>query len=241
MPPAADDAQDGQSRPPPSPTIATTTTTTTTTTSGPYSTTSTTHISPGQGTTLHHDGPTSTTVTHPPVTTTTHMPALQPSDPQQHPPQAPSYPLRLRSSSIRIRRPSRQPSAHDLQETHAPPTAPLSPIPAGENTWETGRRRSSSEPRPPPQSMFNDDGLRRQSTITPHMQPLYEDGTQDTSSVPQNSPRPAHSVGNMRRPLTRNSSAFSMRRNSRNLNQNMMGENVVDVLDVIGQCPRSCP
>lgn len=65
------------------------------------------------------------------------------------------------------------------------------------------------------------------------MQPLYEDATQPTTFDTDNSPRPVQSTGNMRRALTRTSSAFNMRRNQKHVNQNMMGENVVDVLDVI--------
>lgn len=227
MAPTPDQGQDGQSRLLASPT--TTTTTTTTTTSGPYITTSITHNSPEPEITIHHDGSTSTTVTHPTVTTTTPMPPLQPSVSQSRPPQ---YPLRLRSSSIRIRRLSHQPS---LQEADAAPAPASSQVPVVEDTWEAGRRRSSSEPRPPPQAMFNDDSLRRQVTATPHMQPLYEDSTQPATFVPENSPRPAQSAGNMRRALTRTSSAFNMRRNQKYNDQNMMGDNVVDVLDVIGQ------
>jgi hypothetical protein len=79
--------------------------------------------------------------------------------------------------------------------------------------------------------MVADDNLRRQLT-GPHLQPLYEDGTQTANPTAGNGP-PAAS--NARRGMTRQSSAFHMRRNVKNPNQNMMGNNVVDVLDVIGQ------
>lgn len=197
--------------------------TSTTTTSGPYTTTTTTSTAPGQGTSVHHFGPQSTTITHPAVTTTTHMPSTQPSQP--HAPT--SNPIqRLRSSSIRIRRPSHQPSVNTPQPTPDP-----APVPGSDSTWQAGRRRSSSEPRPPPAAMVADDSLRRQLT-GPHLQPLYEDGTATANPAIGNGPPTA---SNARRGMTRQSSAFHMRRHQKDPNQNMMGNNVVDVLDVIGQ------
>lgn len=125
---------------------------------------------------------------------------------------------------MRLRRPSPTPSV---------PTPQPVPVPesATDDTFGAGRRRSSSEPRPPPQAMFQDDGLRRQVTAIPsHLQPLYEESSQ------AGQPRPAAAVvppAAARRPLIRQSSAFQMRRNQKTPNQNMMGHNVVDVLDVI--------
>jgi hypothetical protein len=104
-------------------------------------------------------------------------------------------------------------------------------MPESDSTWQAGRRRSSSEPRPPPQAMFADDSLRRQLT-GPHLQPLYEDGANPTTG---SNPPPSRGPTNARRGITRQSSAFHMRRNQKAPNQNMMGHNVVDVLDVIGQ------
>ena len=202
--------------------------TSTTTTSGPHTTTTTTSTTPGHGVTVQHFGPQSTTITHPTVTTMTRTPSAQPSMSDLYAP--PSNPAqRVRSSSIRIRRPSHQPSLNTPQATPDPVAAP-EPISESDNTWQTGRRRSSSEPRPPPQAMFADDSLRRQLT-GPHLQPLYEDGANPSTG---NGPPPSRGPSNARRGLTRQSSAFHMRRNQKDPNQNMMGHNLVDVLDVIG-------
>ncbi|XP_014552786.1 hypothetical protein COCVIDRAFT_29872 [Bipolaris victoriae FI3] len=224
--------QDDQSLPQASPV---TSTTTTTTTSGPHTTTiSTTHTTPGQGATIHHSPEGSTTITHPTVTTTTHIPAPQPSasPPRVH--QAPSYPLRLRSSSVRTQRASLPPenTSQTIQEADAAP-APSNQALAVDDAWQGGRRRSSSEPRPPPQAMFNDDALRPQLTGTSHLQPLYEHDTQATAPFSGNGPPQAQGASNPRRGLTRTSSAFHMRRSQKTPRQNMMGDNVVDVLDVI--------
>jgi hypothetical protein len=84
--------------------------------------------------------------------------------------------------------------------------------------------------------MFQDDSLRRQLTATPQpLQPLYEDGTQAAFIAPQNDAPAAQRPGVGRKGMTRQSSAFHMRRNQKDPNQNMMGHNLVDVLDVIGQ------
>jgi hypothetical protein len=113
---------------------------------------------------------------------------------------------------------------------------------ASEDYLQAGRRRSSSEPRPPPSVMFQDDALRREVTATPqHLLPLYEEGAQP-SPAPGNGPSrkappPSQGPGAMRRGLTRQSSAFHMKRHHNDPNQNMMGHNVVDVLDVIGWYP----
>ncbi|CAN9323039.1 hypothetical protein CC77DRAFT_834221 [Alternaria alternata] len=201
--------------------------TSTTTTSGPHTTTTTTSTTPGHGVTVQHFGPQSTTITHPTVTTMTRTPSAQPSMSDLYAP--PSNPAqRVRSSSIRIRRPSHQPSLNTPQATPDPVAAP-EPISESDNTWQTGRRRSSSEPRPPPQAMFADDSLRRQLT-GPHLQPLYEDGANPSTG---NGPPPSRGPSNARRGLTRQSSAFHMRRSQKDPNQNMMGHNLVDVLDVI--------
>jgi len=213
-----DDAQGGHGR------ATAESSTSTTATSGPHTTTTTTTTTSGQGTTVRHFGPDSTTVTSPTITTTTRPTSTQPSISELYA-QEPSTPQRARSSSIRIRRPAPQQSAHDAQRASVP-----EPSQNVDASWQAGRRRSNSEPRPPPQAMFGDDGLRREATAShPHMQPLYEGITTEGRSTP--SQGPSHT----RRGLTRQSSAFAMRRNSRTPNQNMMGNNVVDVLDVIGQ------
>ncbi|CAE7202152.1 hypothetical protein CFE70_008390 [Pyrenophora teres f. teres 0-1] len=211
-----DNAQGDQGRP------TAESTTSTTATSGPHTTTTTTTTTPGQGTTVRHFGSDSTTVTSPTITTTSRPTSYQPSIAELYA-QQPSTPQRVRSSSIRIRRPTTQPSAQDAQRTSVP-----DPVENTDESWQAGRRRSNSEPRPPPQAMFGDDSLRREATAShPHMQPLYEDIAVAGRSTPSQGP------SNPRRGLTRQSSAFAMRRNSRTPNQNMMGNNVVDVLDVI--------
>jgi hypothetical protein len=203
-------------------------TTSTNTTSAPYTTTTTTSTTPGQGITVQHFGPQSTTITHPAVTTTTRSPSTQPSTAQLY--ASPSNPAqRVRSSSIRIRRPTQQPGVNTPQPTPDP-----APVLQSDSTWQAGRRRSSSEPRPPPQAMVEDDGIRRQLT-GPHLQPLYEDGARAANTTTGNGPPPSQGPSNARRGVTRQSSAFHMRRNQKTPNQNMMGNNVVDVLDVIGQ------
>jgi hypothetical protein len=204
-------------------------TTSTTTTSGPHTTTTTTTATtPGQGTTVHQAGPQSTTITSPTITTTTQTPSSQPTTTTTSQPHAPpSIAQRVRSGSIRIKK---SPS----QQGVAIPLATPAPVPAADDGWQGGRRRSSSEPRPPPQAMFQDDNLRRQLTATPQpLQPLYEDGTQ--TAFPAAGPPASKRPGVGQKGITRQSSAFHMRRHQNDPNQNMMGHNVVDVLDVIGQ------
>ncbi|KAJ6197293.1 hypothetical protein J3E72DRAFT_431160 [Bipolaris maydis] len=225
--------QNDQAHPQTSPT---TSTTTTTTTHGPHTTISTTDTTPGQGTTLQQSPDGSTTITHPTVTTTTHIPAPQPSASQQSGHRVPSYPLRLRSSSVRSHRTSHPPASTSqvIQEADAAPAPSSQRALAVDDAWQAGRRRSSSEPRPPPQAMFNDDVLRPQLTGTPHLQPLYEHESQATNRFSGNSPPAAQGTSDTRRGLIRTSSAFHMRRNEKTPRQSMMGDNVVDVLDVIG-------
>jgi hypothetical protein len=234
------DEQGEQGRPLASSTVSTTTTT------GPHTITTTTSTSPEQGTTVHHSGPQSTTIISPTITTTTRTPSPiittttqtpSPQPPQPSPSQvwtSPSTTQRVRSRSIRIRRPTSQQSLAAPLAAPAPAPAPApasASAPATDNTWQAGRRRSSSEPRPPPQAMFQDDSLRRQVTATPQpLQPLYENGTPAAFTAPNNGPPSAQ-----RPRATRQSSAFHMRRNHKDPQQNMMGHNVVDVLDVIGQ------
>ncbi|KAH8733053.1 hypothetical protein GQ44DRAFT_696859 [Phaeosphaeriaceae sp. PMI808] len=195
-------------------------TTTTTTTHGPHTTTSTIHYTTtGQGTTATHFGPQSTTITHPTVTTVSHTPISQPPDPSR------SDSQRLRSSSIRIRRPN---------QNALPAQSPQSQQPVTSNdTWQTGRRRSSSEPRPPQSALFHEDNdLRREVTATP-LQPLYEEGSRP-GNAPLNAGPPISQGGNVRRPgLPRQSSAINIRRNNQTHDERTMDANVVDVLDVI--------
>jgi hypothetical protein len=202
-------------------------TTLTTTTSGPHTTTTTTSTTPGQGTTVHHSGPQSTTVTSPTISSTTQTPSSQPTTTSSQPSAPPSIAQRVRSGSIRIRRPS-------SQQDPAIPLAMPAPVPASDDGWQGGRRRSNSEPRPPPQAMFQDYNRRRQQPATPQpLQPLYENGTQ--AAFPAAGPPASQRPGVGRKGITRQSSAFHMRRHQNDPNQNMMGHNVVDVLDVIGQ------
>lgn len=129
-----------------------------------------------------------------------------------------------------------------MQEAAAAPTPAQAQMSAANDAWQAGRRRSSSEPRPLPQAMFADDDLRRQSTIAHgHLQPLYEGRVQGADSSPGNGSPAPRDRNSVRRSVVRSSSAFHIRRSQKtqNQNQNMMGENVIDVLDVIGKYPRS--
>ncbi|KAL5121376.1 hypothetical protein ACEQ8H_000844 [Pleosporales sp. CAS-2024a] len=119
------------------------------------------------------------------------------------------------------------------------PVLPLQPLDDDDgNTWQSGRRRSSSEPRPPGSVLFPDDpDLRRQMTATP-LQPLYEEGSRTGNAgnpALVSGPPPATS----RLPgLSRQVSAFNIRRNQQQApshQHNTMDANVVDVLDVIGK------
>jgi hypothetical protein len=214
-----------------------TTTTSTTSTHGLHTTTSTTHsTTDAEGTTVTHYGPHSTTITHPAVTTTTRTPVPQSPAPTASP--ATSIPQRVRSSSIRIRRPSAQsvlpsPSPQPQPQPQQPTT--------GNDTWHAGRRRSSSEPRPPSSVLFADDNdLRRQMTATP-LQPLYEDGAQKGLAINSALPPPSQGPSTRRQGMQRQISALNIRRNNHhhNHNRNTMDANVVDVLDVIGACHQS--
>lgn len=222
----------------------TTSSTTTTTTHGPHTTTTIHHTSNGQGTTVTHFGPQSTTVTSPTVTTTTQVPHLQPQPPTAQTPS--TSPSRLRSSSIRIRRPSAAPSHNE------PAAIPqVAAQPANDESWQGNRRRSSSEPRPPSSVLFPDDNdLRREITSTP-LQPLYEEGSRPGNKeflAPTTGPPPSRGPSVRRPGAQRQSSAFSLRRKNHNgsqhQNQAHMESNVVDVLDVIGlycHIPASIP
>lgn len=215
-----------------------TTSTTTTTTHGPHTSTTVHSTTPGHGTSVHHFGPHSTTITSPTVMTTsqTHapQPAPQPPTPSANPSRSNSQ--RVRSSSIRIRRPSSQ--------SVLPAASPQPQLPetsAEENAWLAGRRRSSSEPRPPSSVLFQDDSeLRRQMTATP-LQPLYEDAVRNgngETSVPSAGPPPSQGPTTRRQGLSRQISALNIRRNHNQAHHhqhNTMDSNVVDVLDVIGQ------
>jgi hypothetical protein len=211
-------------------------TTSTTTTHGPYSTTTTHSTSAGQGTQVTHFGPQSTTITHPAVTATTRMPVPQAPAPSANPSRL--NPQRVHSSSIRIRRPTSQ-----ILPAVQPPQPLQSP---NDDTWQAGRRRSSSEPRPPSSVLFPEDNdLRRQITATP-LQPVYEDGarTGDLGSLTPGAAPPSRGPSTRRQGMNRQISALNIRRNNhhkqqqnqnQNQNQNNMDANVVDVLDVIGQ------
>jgi hypothetical protein len=211
-----------------------TTSTTTTTTNGPHGTTTTHTTTPGSGTSVFHFGTQSTTHISPTVTTTSSSPAPSPTPAPQAPAAtvSPSQSAmnRVRSSSIRIRRPSSQ----NVLPTPSPQPQQL---PAEDNTWQAGRRRSSSEPRPPSSVLFADDNdLRRQMTATP-LQPLYEEGarTANGTTTPDTRPPTSRRQG---LGMRRQTSALNIRRgkhqNQHNHN-NTMDSNVVDVLDVIGK------
>ncbi|KAF1839923.1 uncharacterized protein K460DRAFT_381429 [Cucurbitaria berberidis CBS 394.84] len=195
----------------------------TTTTQGPYTTTTTSSTTAGHGTSVTHHGPQSTTITSPTITTTTRTPAPQPSA-------TPLSPQRLRSSSIRIRRPAVPQTAHTPQPTH-------SEQPSADDAWQGNRRRSSSEPRPPPSTLFQeDDGLRRQLTAQPTpLQPLYEEkeGSRPGHLVPGTGPPPSRGPSAKRQGLNRQISAINIRRKDHHQHQHTMQANVVDVLDVI--------
>ena len=218
-----------------------TTSTTTTTTHGPHTTTTIHSTTPGQGTSVTHFGPQSTTITSPTVTTTSQTPVPQAQNLQAPAPSASpsrSNSQSLRSSSIRIRRPSSQsvlPSP-----SPSPQPQPQLQTPAADATWQAGRRRSSSEPRPPSSTLFAEDNdLRRQMTATP-LQPLYEEGSRTAngdSLAPGAGPPPSRGPSTRRQGMQRQISALNIRRNNHNQNEQTMDSNVVDVLDVIGQFP----
>jgi hypothetical protein len=209
-------------------------TSTTTTTHGPHTTTTVHSTTPGQGTSVHHSGPQTTTITSPTVTTISQTPAPQSPAPSANPSRSDSQ--RVRSSSIRIRRPSSQ-----IALPAPSPQPQLQQKLADDSTWQTGRRRSSSEPRPPSSVLFQDDSdLRRQMTATP-LQPLYEDGSRTGNggnSVPGTGPPQSRGPSTRRQGISRQISALNIRRNHHQAHHNQhntMDSNVVDVLDVIGQ------
>lgn len=195
---------------------------------GPQTTTTTTISTGGQGPVVADYGSRATTVTHPTITTTTHSPAFALSSPPSS--------NGLHSSSIRIRRPASRESVPD------PPPA-ISPPAVTDSSWQAGRRRSSSEPRPPSAALIQDDGLRRQVTaLHPPLQPLYEEGAKAGGLAPDHAPPSSQRPGMMRMGLNRQTSAINIRRKdhaSKDSNENTMGTNVVDVLDVIGWCIRA--
>lgn len=201
-----------------------TSTVSTTTVHGPHTTTTTSSTAAGQGTIVTDYGSQSTTVAHPTITTTTnHTPdaRLSPVPPNSN---------RLRSSSIRIRRPASREDVPSSQPAAMPP-------PAADSSWQAGRRRSSSEPRPPSGFPFQDDAaLRRQLTATPMpLQPLQEEGTQAGTLAPTSGPPPSRGPSTRRQGLNRQISAINIRRKDNRSHENTMGANVVDVLDVIGR------
>jgi hypothetical protein len=207
------------------------------TTTGPHTTTTTSSTTNSDGTIITHFGPNTTTVTSPMITTTSQTPGPQPPAPaQDH--------GRERSSSIRIRRPTHHHNGHTPQPQPTPQPAPQpAPQPVTDDTWQAGRRRSSSEPRPPPTSYFPADAaLRRQHTAsTPApLQPLYEESSGTGNVAPGTGPPPSRGPSTRRHGLNRQISAINIRRNNhkdkgQHAHQNTMGVNVVDVLDVIGE------
>ena len=218
-----DNRQGEQQRPLASSTVSTTTT------QGPYTTTTTSSTTPGHGTTVTHSGPHTTTVTSPTITTTTRTPL-----PQQSP--APPTPQRLRSSSIRIRRPQ---VPQNVQQTPQPTQSSLL---SADDGWQGNRRRSSSEPRPPPSALLQeDDGLRRQLTAQPSLQPLYEEGSRTVYPPPGEGPPTSRGPSTRRQGLNRQISAINIRRKDHHQNHHTMQPNVVDVLDVIGWCTLQVP
>lgn len=235
--------QDESQRPQASSSVTTTTQgPTTTTTHGPTTTSVTTSTAPGGGTSVIHYGPQSTTVTAPTITTTQTL--RSPAAQRQLLPN--QNPQRMRSSSIRIRRPSVQPPPVATPQPAQPELEPAKAV--EDDSWQGNRRRSSSEPRPPPSALFADDeALRRQQTATPTrpLQPLYEEDSRG-GILPHDS-QPVTRVPSVRRnPLNRQISAISIlkrkksvvgRQGSQSSSQPedyTMQPNVVDVLDVIG-------
>jgi hypothetical protein len=218
----------------------------TTTIHGPHTPTTTHSTSPGQGTSVTHFGTQSTTYTHPTTTTTTRMPVLQAPAPVADPVRPNSQ--SDYSGSIRIRRPTSRDAL--------PVQSPQSQQPVVEDYFGTGRRRSSSEPRPPSAALFTEDNDLRRHVTAAHLQPVYEDGVQPTASAV--APPPAQGHSTKRKGMDRQMSALNIRRNNNHLlghnhklhgkqnanrNRNNMDANVVDVLDVIGQyllCDLTC-
>jgi hypothetical protein len=203
---------------------------------GPHTTTTTHSTTGGQGTSVTHFGPQSTTTIHPTITTTTQTPAIQTPAPAAQPSRL--NPQRFRSSSIRLRRPSAQNVIPALSPSPSPQPEQAA---AEDSTWQAGRRRSSSEPRPPSSALFPDDhDLRRQVTATP-LQPLYEEGQRRgnaDSLAPGTGPPPSRGPSTRRQAMQRQSSALNIRRGHHNNHHHQSGHtmdaNVVDVLDVIG-------
>ncbi|CAO2656721.1 Nn.00g055240.m01.CDS01 [Neocucurbitaria sp. VM-36] len=210
-----DNRQGEQQRPLGSSTVSTTTT------QGPFTTTTVSSTTPGRGTTVTHSGPHSTTVTSPTITTTTRAPPSQPSP-------APPSTQRVRSSSIRIRRPQVQQDVQSPQPTQAS-------LLSADDARQGNRRRSSSEPRPPPSALLQeDDGLRRQLTAQPTpLQPLYEEGAPTGYFAPKGGAPPSRGPSTRRQGLNRQISAINIRRKDHQQHQHTMQPNVVDVLDVI--------
>jgi hypothetical protein len=219
------DARDGDSdRPQASSTVSTTTTTT----HGPQGTaaTTTTSTPAGQGgAAITTHGPSSTTVTHPTVTTTTSTSDRAPQ------PQQPS-------GSIRIRRPPSQLAVHPAQSSTAQPAEPQvqpaqpTPTSDADQQWLANRRRSSSEPQRPSLALLEDDGiLRRQFTATP-LQPLYEESSRTAKPGDATGP-PPRAASKWRPGLLHQSSAINLRRKNHQLGQHAMDANMVDMLDVI--------
>jgi len=215
-----------------------TTSTTTTTTHGGTTTTSHSH----NGTAVTDFGPHSTTTVSPTVTSVSRVPVpqsqhLQTPDITASPSRSNSQ--RQRSSSIRIRRPSVQ----NAMPSPSPPPQLSQPAAAANDGFQGGRRRSSSEPRPPPAALFPDDNdLRRQMTATP-LQPVYEDGVprscHEQGPAPGAAgPPPSRGPSTRRQAMQRQISALNIRRNHHPVthDQRNMDSNVVDVLDVIGEC-----
>lgn len=161
----------------------------TTTTSGPYTSTVTSH-SDGQGATVDYHSPSSTTTTHPSITTTTQVPQspYQPPQTQTHAshqphphqyepstpsrqPQAPAPAAvpgsRTRAGSIRLRRPSSGreiPLAQPAQP--APASYPLQTIPQDQPAPITPR------PAPASDNSWLGQGNRRRSSSEPQRPPL---------------------------------------------------------------------
>jgi hypothetical protein len=206
------------------------------TTHGPHTTTTTHSTSPGQGTSVTHFGTQSTTHTHPTTTTTTRMQIPQAPAPVADPARTNSQ--SEYSGSIRIRRPTSRDAL--------PVQTPQSQQPVVEDYFQAGRRRSSSEPRPPSAALFAEDNDLRRHITAAHLQPVYEDGIQPTNLG--TAPPPARGPSTKRQGMDRQMSALNIRRNNnhllghnhknhakQNAHRNNMDANVVDVLDVIGQ------
>lgn len=213
-----------------------TSTTSTTTTSGPHTTTDTSY-SAGPGATVTTHGPNSTTITHPTVTTTTQTPQSPSETPQTHTSISGSEPQRRQFEPPT---PHPQVPAPTLQTIPQNATISPRPAPVTDSSWEGqgNRRRSSSEPQRPSIAVLDaEHNLRRHGTATTPLQPLYEMASQSQTNVGAGPPPTSR---RMRPGMSKMGSAINLRRRDHKQTNHAVDNNMVDVLDVIGESLHRC-